>query len=454
MRKFYTVSLTALLVAGSLLTPFQVNANGDLEEVREELRELEKEKGNVGDKQSEISDDKSKTEDEIAKNESEQKETEKQMEKIDNELSETQEKLRKKENEIKETEERIAQLKEDIEILQERIKEREELLKERLRALQKSGGDVQYLEVLMGAQSFGDFLDRASAVTTIMDQDKNIMDTHMQEKQLLEEKQEEVKQKKEELIKQKEDLESIKADLDAQMAEKEKLMKELEVQQEELHDHKMDLEEEEALLRDQEASIQKAMENAKGEESRIQEEMERQAELERQKEEAERKKQQKSSSSSNSDSSSSSSADSAPAPAPKPAAASSGSDFIRPAAGPVTSEMGARWGTTHAGIDIGGNGTPIVAAADGQVLRSYYSSSYGNVVYLTHYIDGKIYTTVYAHMQNRKVSSGDTVSQGQQLGLMGTTGNSTGPHLHFEVHEGAWNASKSNAVNPRNHINF
>ncbi|WP_173915625.1 murein hydrolase activator EnvC [Halobacillus sp. Marseille-Q1614] len=448
MRKFYTVSLTTLLVAGSLLTPFQVEANGDLDEVRKELRELEEEKGNVGDKKSKISEDKSKTEEEIAQNEAEQEKTEKQMEKIDKQLSETQEKLRQKETEIKETEEQITQLKKEIEELQKRIKEREELLTERLRALQKSGGDVQYLEVLMGAQSFGDFLDRASAVTTIMDQDKNIMDTHMKEKQLLEEKQIEVKQKKEDLVSQKADLEEIKADLDKQMAEKEKLMEELEVQEKELHDHKMDLEEEESLLKSQEAAIQSAMKNAENEESEIQAEIERQAELERQRE-AERKKQEAAKSSSSSSSSSAS-----PAPAPKPAALSSGDKFIRPAAGPITSEMGARWGSNHAGMDIGGNGTPIKAAASGEVLRSYYSSSYGNVVYLTHYIDGKVYTTVYAHMQNRQVSSGDTVSQGQQLGLMGNTGQSTGPHLHFELHEGAWNASKSNAVNPRNYINF
>ncbi|MGL4820246.1 MAG: M23 family metallopeptidase, partial [Bacilli bacterium] len=130
--------------------------------------------------------------------------------------------------------------------------------------------------------------------------------------------------------------------------------------------------------------------------------------------------------------------------------------FQRPAVGPVTSEFGARWGTTHYGIDIGKRGpdVPIVAAADGVVIRSYYSSSYGNAVFINHYIDGRTYTTVYAHMESRAVSEGQTVSRGQFIGYMGNTGQSYGAHLHFEIHEGQWNGSKSNAVNPRKYINF
>ncbi|WP_347862397.1 M23 family metallopeptidase [Salimicrobium sp. PL1-032A] len=108
----------------------------------------------------------------------------------------------------------------------------------------------------------------------------------------------------------------------------------------------------------------------------------------------------------------------------------------------------------HEGIDVGGNGVPIVASAAGQVFRSYHSSTYGNVVMITHSINGQVYTTVSAHMQNRQVEEGDWVDQGQQLGLMGNTGRSTGPHLHFELHRGSWTLDKRNAINPRNMINF
>lgn len=124
--------------------------------------------------------------------------------------------------------------------------------------------------------------------------------------------------------------------------------------------------------------------------------------------------------------------------------------FMVPSLGPLTSPYGPRWGKMHLGIDIGSNSKvdPIVASADGVVTRSAYSSSYGEVVYIKHNIDGQIYTSVYAHMVSggRRVSVGQTVSKGQIIGIKGTTGDSTGVHLHFELHTGEF--SKNNAVDP------
>lgn len=131
--------------------------------------------------------------------------------------------------------------------------------------------------------------------------------------------------------------------------------------------------------------------------------------------------------------------------------------FMRPTVGPVSSPFGSRWGKTHFGIDLASGGKPnlpIVAAADGVVHRSYLSSSYGNVVYIKHNIGGQVYETVYAHMQNRAVAPGAVVKQGQFLGYMGSTGQSTGVHLHFEVHKNEWTSSKSNAINPALVIQF
>lgn len=125
--------------------------------------------------------------------------------------------------------------------------------------------------------------------------------------------------------------------------------------------------------------------------------------------------------------------------------------FMRPASGPVSSQFGARWGTTHFGTDISSGGksnVPIVASADGVVSKSYYSGSYGNVVFIKHNIGGQVFETVYAHMVNRGVAEGATVKQGQYIGTMGTTGDSTGVHLHFEVHKNAWTKGKENAINP------
>ncbi|WP_432806102.1 peptidoglycan DD-metalloendopeptidase family protein [Mycobacterium sp. Z3061] len=129
--------------------------------------------------------------------------------------------------------------------------------------------------------------------------------------------------------------------------------------------------------------------------------------------------------------------------------------FMRPATGKVTSGFGSRGNSKHYGIDIGGGGrtnVPIVAAADGVVTRSYLSSSYGNVVFIKHTINGMQFETVYAHMQNRAVIEGAQVKQGQFLGYMGATGQSDGVHLHFEIHRDSWNSSKSNALNPAGFI--
>ncbi|WP_278342622.1 peptidoglycan DD-metalloendopeptidase family protein [Parageobacillus thermoglucosidasius] len=135
--------------------------------------------------------------------------------------------------------------------------------------------------------------------------------------------------------------------------------------------------------------------------------------------------------------------------------------FMRPAFGKVTSPFGVRIlngrRSIHYGVDIAAEGNvKIVAAADGVVSRSYYSSSYGEVVFIKHNINGQAYETVYAHMVkgSRAVKEGQKVKQGQFLGYMGATGDVTGKHLHFEIHQGSWNISKSNAINPALLIKF
>ncbi len=105
----------------------------------------------------------------------------------------------------------------------------------------------------------------------------------------------------------------------------------------------------------------------------------------------------------------------------------------------ITSRFKYRWGRHHNGIDIAGSGcygTPIVAAADGVVvLAEYGSAGYGNYLMLDHGNDsaGRRIMTLYGHSSQLLVSTGQAVSAGQTIALVGASGNVTGPHLHFEV---------------------
>lgn len=122
--------------------------------------------------------------------------------------------------------------------------------------------------------------------------------------------------------------------------------------------------------------------------------------------------------------------------------------YIWPAKGVFTSGFGPRWGRMHRGIDIAAPiGTPIMAAASGEVVFSGWNSGgFGNLVKIRHG-DGSV--TYYAHNNRLLVRRGEYVEQGQQIAEMGSTGRSTGPHLHFEIRVGGTNAVNPVALLPR-----
>ena len=113
------------------------------------------------------------------------------------------------------------------------------------------------------------------------------------------------------------------------------------------------------------------------------------------------------------------------------AGAPSASGFIWPVNGTVVSGFGMRWGRMHEGIDItASSGTPIWAAASGTVIHAGWLGGYGNLVVVDH---GGGLSTAYAHASAILVGVGQRVDQGETVSLVGSTGNSSGPHLHFEV---------------------
>jgi murein DD-endopeptidase MepM/ murein hydrolase activator NlpD len=115
--------------------------------------------------------------------------------------------------------------------------------------------------------------------------------------------------------------------------------------------------------------------------------------------------------------------------------------WVKPAQGTVSSEFGHRWGTQHEGIDIAaGSGSPVRAATDGVVKKASWYGGYGNAVIIDH---GAGVQTLYGHNSALNVKPGDRVQAGQVIAKVGSTGDSTGPHLHFEVQV------DGKAVNPR-----
>lgn len=109
----------------------------------------------------------------------------------------------------------------------------------------------------------------------------------------------------------------------------------------------------------------------------------------------------------------------------------SAAGLIWPVQGVLTSNYGMRWGRMHEGIDIGASsGTPIYAAASGTVMYAGWEGGYGNLTVVDH---GNGLATAYGHQSQLAVSNGQVVTRGQVIGYVGSTGHSTGPHLHFEV---------------------
>jgi len=105
--------------------------------------------------------------------------------------------------------------------------------------------------------------------------------------------------------------------------------------------------------------------------------------------------------------------------------------YVMPTKGIFTSNFGYRWGVLHAGIDIANSiGTPILAVSDGVVIEAGPAGGYGALVKLRH-ADGTV--TLYGHVNTTTVNVGQRVMAGDQIATMGNRGNSTGPHLHFEV---------------------
>ncbi len=348
------------------------------------------------------------------------------------------------------------------------LHQQEELLGSRLRAVQQKG-DVKYIEVLLDAKDFGDLISRFSTVSEIIKQDDHVLQAYKGNVKQLSEQRSEQALLLESMKREQRKLLVLQTRIIAESELKRKLVVQLNTKVKELQQEQFSKAEEAEILADQRRliqneliALQEAERKAKEEAKRKAEEAARAAEAKRQAEAAEAARAaeaKKKKSDAPSEEPIIPEVESPTATPEQPADAVTSRPFHLPVQGYVSSPFGPRNNPLtgkpeiHKGIDlVNARGTPIHAAAGGIVLRAGSATGYGNVVMVTHLIDGQVYTTVYAHLDSISVSAGQTVMPGKTVGTLGTTGWSTGPHLHFELHKGEWAVGQPNAVDPAPYI--
>lgn len=349
----------------------------------------------------------------------------KEIDKLTLQLVEQQEKLQISEEKIKE-------LGEAAETLEERIELRGGKLSVQARAVQTDASPRTLLETVINSENLVEMIGNMSLVNRIMNINKEILVQQKKDKVDLVEKKQAAEEEQEKLEILSAEIQVSKTNLVTQKAGLENQIEQL------AQEYELTLEQKEAIAQEQQnlaGSVSTLSDELKEEQRRIAEEEAAQQQAAQEVAVAmageivpesffeESKVVEYSSAGEN-------------LPEVK---TSTASGFIRPSNGVVTDPFGYRvhpitgdW-KLHAGMDFAGSG-PIVAAKEGTVLVAGYHNSWGYYVKIDH---GNGLQTLYAHMEagSLRVAPGQKVSQGQQLGIMGTTGDSTGVHLHFEVYE-------------------
>ena len=284
---------------------------------------------------------------------------------------------------ISKYDELIAQKQTELDEAEAEEQAQYELFCERVRYMEEQG-EVSYWSILFSSKDFADLLDNAMMVEEIMDYDNQVMDQLIALREQIEQDKAELETARQEQQDAKAEQEAAQANLQAQESEVDALLSQISNQEDELEAR--------------EAQLRAASDAATAEIAAAEREL-----------------------------------------AAQIANVPSESGFLWPLPGRynLSSLFGSRKhpitgkANNHTGIDIpASSGTSILAAKSGVVTTSTYNNSYGNYVVVSH-SDGT--STLYAHMVRRNCSKGDTVSQGQVIGYVGTTGSSTGNHLHFEV---------------------
>lgn len=385
----------ALLMAVLMLLPMLAMLVGGAGAVTQaEIDALKNEQSGYQSKMSELKDKLNDLKDDQAQAEEKRRVLEAQLNAINGEIENIDRQIALYDSQIAQYNAQIEQKEAERLEAVAREQAQYELFCQRVRAMEKDG-DVSYWSILFKAEDFSDLLDRAMLISDVMDYDNAVMD---------------------QLVATRREIEQIKTELETARAEQEAARAEQQAVREQQAARRQ---EQAAKVKEAQALVAKINADAAEVNSQLEAESkaakEIQAELVRKQREMEAQRRQNN------------------------VVFETGSGYHWPLPGryKLTSKFGYRihpiQGTpsSHTGTDIPApSGTPIEACKGGQVITSTYHSSYGNYVVVDH---GGGNSTLYAHMSSRSVSVGDIVTQGQVLGKVGSTGSSTGPHLHLEV---------------------
>ena len=410
LKRILCAMLCVCMISIPMAIPTTVSAEDSISDLEQQLQQLEQE----NQKYQKILDD---TKSDIAEKEEYKSALVSKVQVLDEKIAVTREKISSLNDDIKEKQDAYDKGLSEVE-------DQFDALANRLRILYMSGNATD-LEIIFGAKDFSDLIDKMELVKSLANSDKELIS--------------EIQTKLDELSTKKKSLEADKKDLETQQAS-------LKSDQDEFNKLISDNDEILKNLYASNSEAQNSLESAALQSDEIEAKISQYyAAQKAAAEHAAQASQSSSSSSSSSGSSSSGSSSSGSSSVIVP----SGSGFAWPTPGFVS--LSSEWFEdrevyNHGGIDIAGAGimgTPVVAAADGTVIASNSSCThnwgksyscgcgggYGNYVMISH-AGGKM--TVYGHLTSLTVSSGQSVSRGQVIGYVGSTGNSTGPHLHYE----------------------
>lgn len=412
LKRILCAMLCVCMISIPMAIPTTVSAEDSISDLEQQLQQLEQE----NQKYQKILDD---TKSDIAEKEEYKSALVSKVQVLDEKIAVTREKISSLNDDIKEKQDAYDKGLSEVE-------DQFDALANRLRILYMSGNATD-LEIIFGAKDFSDLIDKMELVKSLANSDKELIS--------------EIQTKLDELSTKKKSLEADKKDLETQQAS-------LKSDQDEFNKLISDNDEILKNLYASNSEAQNSLESAALQSDEIEAKISQYYAAQKAAAEHAAQASQSSSSSSSSSSSGSSSSGSSSSGSSS-VIVPSGSGFAWPTPGFVS--LSSEWFEdrevyNHGGIDIAGAGimgTPVVAAADGTVVATNSSCThnwgksyscgcgggYGNYVMISH-AGGKM--TVYGHLTSLTVSSGQSVSRGQVIGYVGSTGNSTGPHLHYE----------------------